>query len=280
MNRQLWLVVALIFALCVVAVGQAAPRNSASDAQKSRRSRKAAETPKKQSEKTAETQAEGGKREAAPGAVVPAEPQATAPVALPATSASRIGVVQMNRVEQEYSALQDENEKLDAWRRDKQGFLANLKLYVFLTDDEFLELMKLLENGQLSDKDRARYQALKDQNLSRDREWGELQKKVTRTEAEEGRFAELRQLYESGRRRHQMKRDELNREFERRLNETVQRLLEKVRGFVGAVAQEQGLEVVLDSEYVLYGGRDITEAVIAKIKAAEQGTGKGAGGAK
>ncbi len=280
MNRQLWLVVALIFALCVVAVGQAAPRNSASDAQKSRRSKKAAETPKKQSEKTAETQAEGGKREAAPGAVVPAEPQATAPVALPATSASRIGVVQMNRVEQEYSALQDENEKLDAWRRDKQGFLANLKLYVFLTDDEFLELMKLLENGQLSDKDRARYQALKDQNLSRDREWGELQKKVTRTEAEEGRFAELRQLYESGRRRHQMKRDELNREFERRLNETVQRLLEKVRGFVGAVAQEQGLEVVLDSEYVLYGGRDITEAVIAKIKAAEQGTGKGAGGAK
>jgi len=64
---------------------------------------------------------------------------------------------------------------------------------------------------------------------------------------------------------------ELFRQYQNRLDAIKQRMVDEQLPFindaVAAVAQRQGVTVVLDRQVVLYGGVDLTEAVLAELAA-------------
>ncbi|MBI2914316.1 MAG: OmpH family outer membrane protein [Firmicutes bacterium] len=50
-----------------------------------------------------------------------------------------------------------------------------------------------------------------------------------------------------------------------RKQEMIDKILPKVNKAIAAVAQEQGIGLVLDKQSVLYGGKDLTEPVLLKL---------------
>jgi len=215
-----------------------------------------------------------------PAAEKPAAPKPTAKetpapaVALPAKAPGAVAIVNMDRVEQGYSRLREENQKFEAWRRDKKQYLDALELYVFLTDAEFGQLVELEQQEKLNDADREKLGNVKKQGGERDKEFGALQRKKDRNEKEEGRFQELKALYDAGQARLRTKYDEINKEYDRRLKAAMSDILAEVKRVVGEIGKEMELAVVVDSETVLFGGLDITDRVIERLKAAPAEAGK------
>lgn len=58
---------------------------------------------------------------------------------------------------------------------------------------------------------------------------------------------------------------EYQRKLEQRRQELVNARLPGVRNAIGQVAQEKGLQVVVDKNFLIWGGVDITEAVLLKL---------------
>lgn len=83
--------------------------------------------------------------------------------------------------------------------------------------------------------------------------------------------AKQREFQERSKNMTAFQRQELDRQLQQQIvdkrNELLGGLDKEIRAAVEAAAREAGMSVVLDRSVVLYGGTDLTEAVIARIKA-------------
>ncbi|MBB5336136.1 OmpH family outer membrane protein [Pectinatus brassicae] len=61
--------------------------------------------------------------------------------------------------------------------------------------------------------------------------------------------------------------NKMNQQMAQRQDELIKPIREKLQKAIEAVAKEKGLEVILDSSVVVYGGEDVTKAVMAKLQA-------------
>ncbi len=82
--------------------------------------------------------------------------------------------------------------------------------------------------------------------------------------------AKQREFQERSKNMTAFQRQELDRQLQQQIvekrNELLGGLDREIRSAVEHAAQEAGMSVVLDRSVVLYGGTDLTEAVITKIK--------------
>jgi outer membrane protein len=82
--------------------------------------------------------------------------------------------------------------------------------------------------------------------------------------------AKQREFQERSRNMTAFQRQELDRQLQQQIvekrNELLGGLDREIRSAVERAAQEAGMSVVLDRAVVLYGGTDLTDAVITKIK--------------
>lgn len=58
----------------------------------------------------------------------------------------------------------------------------------------------------------------------------------------------------------------LNQQIEKRRQELFQEISSKVNAGIKAVAEAKGLSIIIPKSMVIYGGSDITDAVMAKLK--------------
>ena len=138
-----------------------------------------------------------------------------------------------------------------------------------LTDEEQQEFTDLLEMGAPTEAREARLTELALLSSQREELLVELRQNENRTAEEEQEYTELEQTH--NRRVAELTTLQLTLEqaVSDRHDELWQVITEGVEAAVQAVAEEQSLTLVLQKDAVLYGGVDVTDAVVARLSGAD-----------
>jgi len=134
-----------------------------------------------------------------------------------------------------------------------------------LSEQELTELQTLREKQNPTEADKARIKALEDLAKQKDGQLRDLAQKKDPTDQERAALAELQARDAAANK----SLDELSKAYEKQLQEKQTQISEKLKGeilaAVKAVAEAQNLSFVVDQQAVLYGGIDITAAVLDKL---------------
>lgn len=179
----------------------------------------------------------------------------------------KIGVVNADRLFQEYPVTAEKQKDLEAMRRSAVELLQSLTQYTFLPAETFAEVVGILRLPRPLPKDKQdRLDALLKLSTDKDQEFRNLRAKTNRTPEEEDKFRTLQDLVEARQQDLQALEQQLVDEILAKQQEYKTQLLAQVREAIVAVAREKGYDLVLDSFGVLYGGEDVTDAVLAVLK--------------
>ena len=192
---------------------------------------------------------------------------ATGAAALAAAPASDIGVVDIEQIYASHPRLPELNQRFADFRQQQEAQLQRMFQTRLLTDEEQREFMDLLEMGAPTEAREARLTELAENSTQREQRLGELRQNESRTAEEEQEYTELEQTQN----RRVAELTNLQLTLEQAVTDKHDELWALVTENVGAaiqtVAEEQSLTLVLQKEAVLYGGVDITEAVVAILSA-------------
>ncbi|MBE9565520.1 MAG: OmpH family outer membrane protein [Proteobacteria bacterium] len=192
---------------------------------------------------------------------------ATGAAALAAAPASEVGVVDIEQIYASYPRLQELNQRFAEFRQQQEAQLQQMFQTRLLTDEEQREFTDLLEMGAPTEAREARLTELAQLSAQRDQRLGELGENESRTAEEEQEYTELEQTHN----RRVAELTNLQLTLEQAVSDKHDELwglvTEGVEAAVQAVAEEQSLTLVLQKEAVLYGGVDITDAVVARLSA-------------
>lgn len=210
----------------------------------------------------------------------PADEEAKAAEDQSGSDELKIGVVNLGKIQQEYGELQAREKDLQAWAGERGGYLARVLDFLFLSDENFQEVVALLRKVAPTEQEKKRVEELRAVSDEKERRFLDLRSKLERTAQEEDEYNGLRETYKT----REAALAELNRQFNEELggrrNEAVGALMTKVQEAIKAEAEAQELDYVFDAEIVFFGGTDITDAVIKRLNAgqAEGNDGQEGGG--
>ncbi|MGQ9523748.1 MAG: OmpH family outer membrane protein [Armatimonadota bacterium] len=181
-----------------------------------------------------------------------------------------LAYVDLDRVLAEYKQAAQLSKQLEEYRASLQKQLDNLRAGALLEDKDRQELEQLQQVVSPNEAQKKRLQELADIEAQREREMSELSAKATLTDAEKARHTQLLNLLNAQNRRAQELNRKLSAEYDRKRNEIDTQVRNAIQAAINAVAEEKGIDIVIDKKAVLRGGadRDITDAVIAKLNAA------------
>ncbi len=192
--------------------------------------------------------------------------------------AGKVAVVNINQIQAQYGELQAEQQQLEKWLAEQRRTTNMLLDFVFLSAEHFQEVVNLLKKDQRTPEEQQRLTELQGISLEKDKRFRALEANTNRTPQEQDEFNSLQDIY----RARAKTVDEMWQGVLAQLNErrqtAVSGLMGKVRDAIKAEAEAQGLELVLDADAVLYGGVDITEAVLARLNAGQPAAAGGGGG--
>lgn len=177
------------------------------------------------------------------------------------------GVIDMERVATEYQEMQRLNQEFQGFQRSQELLLQEKHTTRLLTDAEREEFVDLSSMGAPTE---ARTQRLKDlRGLSDEREQRllELNKNEECTEEEAAEREELNTLYEARMAELAALQAEMKASRVTKYEELSKLVADSVDEAIKAAAEEQTLALVLRKDSVMYGGVDITEAVLEKLNA-------------
>jgi Skp family chaperone for outer membrane proteins len=180
-----------------------------------------------------------------------------------------LAFVDLDRVVAGYKEAANLTKQLEEYRASLQKQLDNLRAGALLDDKERQELENLQKIASPNEAQRKRLQELADLEARRESELTELSNKPNLTEAEKARHTQLLNLLNAQNRRAQELNMRLSAEFEKRRQEADQKVRSAIEAAIVAVANEKGIDVVIDKKAVLFSkaGRDITDDVLAKLNA-------------
>ncbi len=186
---------------------------------------------------------------------------------LPATAAeSKVAIVDMGKVTDNYTALQEKSKELQDWYATQRTYLEKLVDYLFLSDQSFAEVKALLSTPQpLPDDKQERLQELTDSAAGEEDAFRALEAKPDRTAAESERFRKMGDAYTAGQNRLAVEQARLNAEYGDSVTDAREEFMNKVVEVTGAIAKKDGYDLVLDSGVVLVGGTDITDKILASL---------------
>lgn len=192
---------------------------------------------------------------------------ATGTAALAAAPASEVGVVDIEQIYASHPRLQELNRRFADFRQQQEAQLQRMFQTRLLTDEEQREFMDLLEMGAPTEAREARLTELAEDSTQREQRMAELRQNESRTAEEEQEYTELEQTHN----RRVAELTNLQLTLEQAVTDKHDELwalvTENVGAAIQAVAEEQSLTLVLQKEAVLYGGVDITDAVVALLSA-------------
>ena len=192
---------------------------------------------------------------------------ATGAAALAAAPASDVGVVDIEQIYASHPRLQELNQRFAEFRQQQEAQLQQMFQTRLLTDEEQREFTDLLEMGAPTEAREARLTELAQLSAQREQRLVELGQNENRTAEEEQEHTGLEQTHT----RRVAELTNLQLTLEQAVSDKHDELwglvTAGVEATVQAVAEEQSLTLVLQKEAVLYGGVDITDAVVARLSA-------------
>ncbi|MGQ9733177.1 MAG: OmpH family outer membrane protein [Candidatus Zipacnadales bacterium] len=190
----------------------------------------------------------------------------------------KIGVVDLELVGVRFEKKVKAEEELTAWFREQQGFLRELSRYIFATATEWEEIENLVVIPKANRKPEqdTRLTALLDDCTAREREFRDLEAKADRTKEENERYEFLLEIAQTRDKRVNERAEALQKDLEGRMQALREELMQPVQGTINAIAAERGFVLVLEKDYVYFGGEDVTEEVIKRLN---EGTAPGGGAA-
>jgi len=194
-----------------------------------------------------------------------------APSALAQERAPRVGVVDMSKVLDGYKEFQASDQQYKAFLRERQVQLAERASLRLLNPQELKEYQNLKQVTAPSDEQKRRIEELKAVADTREKELTGLQAVTTPTEEQQKRLAELNDLQEKSNAELAQMEESARAEINQRNKELSDQLNKKIEAVLAAVAKDKRFDLVLAKDAVLYGGLDITDAVLAKLNAPPTG---------
>jgi Skp family chaperone for outer membrane proteins len=193
---------------------------------------------------------------ARPGSTAPSRSSATLPV----------GFVDIDEVAEKSVVGQNAQNEAKALQKKLQDQLDKKQQVALLTPEQQSELEKLQAKTQTSDAEKARIAELTGATAKLEKELMELQTKTTPTAEESNRIKELTSRKQSAIQR--LSGDVEKAQIELRENgaQIMRSLQERIMKAVEETARAEGLAMVVHKEARLYGGVDITDAVVSRLK--------------
>jgi Skp family chaperone for outer membrane proteins len=199
-------------------------------------------------------------------ALFSSRPATTAPAKNPGDTAIAVGYLDVQKVLQDSPAAINARKNAEALKTRLQERLAQLSNLLFLTEAEQTELKTLQDKSQPSDKEKERIAELVKRSEKAEEEYRSLQQKPNASDTEKARLAELSGLRNRNMGRLQAEQQKAQEELDEKAGGLMEGLQQQILKVVEAVAVDEKLTMVVDKQARLYGGRDITDLVVAKLK--------------
>ncbi len=182
----------------------------------------------------------------------------------------KVGTLNSVRIAREVQSIADLRRSYDEQRRAYLELINLRQNFIMLTGLEWADLRRLLNRTQKTTSDEKQIQELKRISLEREAELQRLQQTPTEklTSQERARLEQLTQIWREGRadvERLKSLMEEEMRRFEEQMNKLVD---EKLQLAVKKVAEQNGLDIVLERSAVYFvRGEciDVTEAVLSSL---------------
>lgn len=186
---------------------------------------------------------------------------------------AKVGKFDAARVFREFQLFrQFEEERQGMQTRAQQQLVERRDKFPYLLDEEWNRMLELRAKGDgLTPAERDELASLTGLSDSRDRELSELEAPGTRTEEQRARFRALTALKRSAEDGMRAMLTRLTEEIKKREAEMDAQVTAMMEAAIEKVAKAQALDLVLVADVVLYGGVDVTDAVLAALNEAAAG---------
>lgn len=198
-----------------------------------------------------------------------------------AQSQLKVGILNTAKISREVQSIAELRRTFDEQRRAYMELINLRQNFVMLTGLEWADLRRLLSRPQRTKSDEQRIQELRRISFEREAELQRLQQTPTDklSPQERSRLEQLVQIWREGRADVERLKSLMDEEL-KRLEEQLNKLVdEKLQEAVRKVADQQGLDLVLDRSVVYFvrgDCLDVTEAVLSALtealKTSEQST--------
>jgi len=183
----------------------------------------------------------------------------------PKPTDSKIGVVDVGRVNEDYIEVKTGRAQLDALTASLSDILKMRQKYSLLSPQELDELEKLTGTRAPSDQDKQRIQDLTKKGDDAAAELETLRNKKDPTDADKARLKELTDIGAKSSADIEARRAEFANTVQTKEQDLLSKLQDKMDAAIGELAQQKGLWIVVDQEAVHWGGLDLTDELIAKL---------------
>lgn len=184
-----------------------------------------------------------------------------------AAPSAKFGVVDMARVAQEYQQMQTLNQQFQEFQSSQEQQLKEKYTGRLLTDAEVQELADLSAAAPTTENT-ARLQTLQGLSGTRDKRMEELRGKKEHTSAEEAELKQWDDLLQQRLSELATVKNELEATRKAKYDELTKVITDNVDAAMKAVAEAQKLDLIFAKDAVIFGGLDVTEAVLTKLNGA------------
>ncbi len=191
--------------------------------------------------------------------------QAISAAPKPAPAEMKIGVVDYQKVWSNYELTKKYRNEYEILVNKLEAQLARRDRNRLLTQDQLKELDSLYEKASPTDADKNRIKELEDEASKLDNEMKSLEVKKDATEAEKKRLEELRTLSKKTDESIESLRKAALTQLEETDNKWSKQVSDDIMAGIQKVAEQKGLSLILNKGAVLFGGTDITDAVVERL---------------
>jgi len=182
------------------------------------------------------------------------------------SSGANVAFVDISTISTEYQALQEKDAELKAWLAGQGDYLQSLQDFIFLSEDNFNEALAIIDLPRPIPAEKVeRLDELAALSLQKEQLFRELQSKSPRTTEEADEFSVLRECRDARQQQLAQLAATIDQQYQERITTAREQLMGNVEQIIAEYAQENGYDIVLDRAFVLYGGEDITRAIIDRL---------------
>ena len=199
-------------------------------------------------------------------ALVVIRPAHTAPAKGAGDTTIAVGYVDVQKVLQDSPAAVKARKDAEDLKAQLQAQLALQQDLIFLEGSDLTELQGLQEKALKTDKDKERIAVLQKKSQSAEEEWRSLQQSTQPTDVQKSRLLALNNTRTHNTAALQAAQQKAQEDLDKRAADLMDGLQSRILKVVEQVATDEKLSMVVDKQARLYGGRDITELVVGKLK--------------
>lgn len=182
----------------------------------------------------------------------------------------KIGYVDLDAVSDQYQALLTRQQELRDWARVKAEYISALNDFVFLSKENFDEVVAIYElpKATWTDAQKTREAELRTVAEGKEKAHLDLRAKAQRTPEEQDQFNSMQETIDARRADINKLATQIEQEYLSKRSDAQMSLVTAVKGIIEKVSKEQGYDLVLDKALVFFAAdkiTDLTPAVLAEL---------------